>query len=87
MVSIMEQLREKVKELRKKKGWTQEDSAREICVSLSTIQRWEKKGGKPTQLARRELRKFLQEAGIDDELWILQGILMKLLKRIAVKEF
>lgn len=62
---IMEQLKEKVKELRKKKGWTQEDLAREIDVSLSTVQRWERQGGKPTRLARRELQRFLQEAGID----------------------
>ena len=63
----MEQLREKIKELRKKKGWAQEDLAREIGVSLSTVQRWEKKGGNPTRLARRELQKLFQEAGIDGD--------------------
>ena len=62
----MEQLREKVKELRRMKGWAQEDLAREVAVSLSTVQRWEKKGGKPTRLARRELKKLFQAAGIDD---------------------
>lgn len=61
----MEQLKEKVRELRKKKGWTQEDLAWEISVSLSTVQRWEKRGGKPTRLARRELDKFFREAGIE----------------------
>jgi len=61
----MEGLKEKVKELRKKKSWTQEELAREIEVSLSTVQRWERRGGKPTRLARRELARFLQEAGID----------------------
>ncbi len=63
----MEQLREKVKELRKRKGWAQEDLAREISVSLSTVQRWEKMGGNPTRLARRELRKLFREAGIDSD--------------------
>ncbi len=63
----MEQLGEKVKELRKKKGWAQEDLAREIGVSLSTVQRWEKQGGKPTRLPRRELARLFQEAGINDE--------------------
>ena len=63
----MKQIREKVKELRKKKGWTQEDLAQEICVSLSTVQRWEKSGGRPTRLARRELKRFLKEAGITCE--------------------
>ena len=62
----MERLQEKVKELRRKRGWAQEDLTREIGVSLSTVQRWEAKGAKPTRLARRELKRFLQAAGIDD---------------------
>lgn len=62
----MNQLKEKVKELRKRKGWAQEDLAREISVSLSTVQRWEKKGGEPTRLARRELKRLFRKAGIDD---------------------
>ena len=62
----MRGLREKVRELRKRKEWAQEDLAREMGVSLSTIQRWENQGGEPTRLARRELRKFFQEAGIED---------------------
>ena len=63
----MERLRGKVRELRKKKGWAQEDLAREIDVSLSTVQRWEEKGGEPSRLARRELQKLFQEAGINNE--------------------
>jgi transcriptional regulator with XRE-family HTH domain len=63
---IMEELKEKVKQLRKRKGWAQEDLAREMNVSLSTVQRWENKGGEPTRLARRELKKLFQEAGVDD---------------------
>ncbi len=39
---MVERLREKVKELRRKRGWAQEDLAREISVSLSTVQRWER---------------------------------------------
>ena len=62
----MEQLKEKVRELRKKRGRSQEDLAREVGVSLSTVQRWEKKGGAPTRLARREIRKLFHEAGIDN---------------------
>lgn len=66
----MEQLREKVKKLRKRKGWVQEDLAREIDASLSTVQRWEKKGSNPTRLARHALQKLFREAGIDgDEPW------------------
>ena len=64
---MVERLSEKVKELRWKRGWAQEDLAREIDVSLSTVQRWERQGGKPTRLARRELKRLFDEAGIDDE--------------------
>jgi len=60
----MDQLKEKVKEIRKKQGWTQEDLARKLEVSLSTVQRWEKQGGNPTRLARRELHRLLRELGI-----------------------
>ena len=60
----MDGLSEKLKELRKKKGWTQEDMSREMHVSLSTVQRWEKKGGEPTRLARRELQKLFRREGI-----------------------
>ena len=64
MEVIMKELKEKVRELRRKRGWAQEDLAREMDVSLSTIQRWENKGGKPTRLARRELKKLFDDAGI-----------------------
>jgi transcriptional regulator with XRE-family HTH domain len=63
----MQSLCEKVKELRFQKGWAQEHLAREIGVSLSTVQRWEKKGGRPTYLARRELNRLFKEAGISIE--------------------
>jgi transcriptional regulator with XRE-family HTH domain len=60
----MKELKEKVRELRKKKEWAQEDLAREMGVSLSTVQRWENKGGNPTRLARRELKRLFREAGM-----------------------
>ncbi len=63
----MERLQEKLRELRKKKGWTQEDLARKMNVSLSTVQRWEKKGGEPTRLARRELQRFFRKVGVELE--------------------
>ena len=63
----MNRLSEKVKELRSKKGWAQEYLAREVGVSLSTVQRWEKKGARPTNLARRELTRLFKEAGISIE--------------------
>ena len=61
-------IKEKVRELRKKKGLAQEDLAREIGVSLSTIQRWERKGAKNlSRLARRELKRLFQEVEIEDD--------------------
>ena len=63
----MEHLAERVKELRKKMDWVQEDLARAIDVSLSTVQRWEKQGGEPTRLARRELNSLFQKAGISNK--------------------
>ncbi len=62
----MERLKDRVKELRAKMGWTQEELAREMYVCLSTIQRWELKNAKPTRLASRELRKLFRKAGIDE---------------------
>lgn len=63
----MGKLRVKVKELRRRKGWAQEDLAREMHVSLSTVQRWESKEVKPSRLARRELARLLKKAGISAE--------------------
>lgn len=65
MEVIMKELKQKVRELRRKKGWAQEDLAREMGVSLSTIQRWETKGANPTRLARKELKKLFTGAGIE----------------------
>ncbi len=64
----MDRLQQKVKELRDKKGWTQEDLAHKISVSLSTVQRWEKKGGEPTRLARRELQKLFLKNGVEGDI-------------------
>ncbi len=60
-------LKEKIRALREKRGWSQEDLAREIGVSLSTIQRWETRDYKPSRLAHRELSKLLKKAGIEEK--------------------
>lgn len=57
----MERLRERIKALRQKLDWSQEDLAREIGVSLSTVQRWETKGGKPIRLARMRIEMLLKK--------------------------
>ena len=53
-----------VKEIRSKLGWTQEELAHQIGVSLSTVQRWEKSGTQPSRLARRELDRLTERSGI-----------------------
>ncbi len=63
----MKQFREKVKELRKRMGWAQEDMAREIDVSLSTVQRWEAKEAKPNRRSRSELKRLFEKAGLDGD--------------------
>ena len=60
------ELQEKLKTLRRKKGWAQEDLARQIGVSLSTVQRWEGKGARPTRLARRELDRLFKKVKTKD---------------------
>ena len=65
--SHMEHFKEKVRELREKMGWAQEDLARQVGVSLSTVQRWEKQGARPTRLARREIARLFREAGISEK--------------------
>ncbi len=61
----MDNLRQKVKRLRKKKKWTQEDLAHEIGVSLSTVQRWERQGGKPIRIVARVLDRLFAEVSIE----------------------
>ena len=61
----MQQLQERIKELRTIMGWSQEGLARQIDVSLSTVQRWEHRSVKPSRLAQRELNKLFKRAGLD----------------------
>jgi len=49
-----------VKELRKKKGWSQERVARELGVSFQTIHRWESGKFNPSSLAKEKIDKLLK---------------------------
>ena len=60
----MKAFREKVKKLREKKAWAQEDLAREVDISLSTVQHWEGKGAKPTRYALKQFARLFKEARI-----------------------
>ncbi len=61
----VEALQEKLKELCKRRGLTQEELAQQIGVSLRTVARWETKGGKPFRILRTRLKKLFEEVGID----------------------
>ena len=65
-VDSVEQLSQKVKALRRKMNWSQEELARNIGVSLSSVQRWELRYFKPSRLAMRELNKLFKKAEISN---------------------
>ena len=61
----MEQIQERIKELRTKMGWSRETLARQMDVSLSSVQRWELYNVKPSKPAQKELNKLFRRAGLD----------------------
>ena len=58
---LVESLSERIKYFRKVKGWTQEQLARNLGVSLNTVQRWEMGKTEPSPLAKEKLRAVFQE--------------------------
>ena len=67
----MESLGQKVKYFRKIKGWSQEHLARNIGVSLNTVQRWEMERNEPSPLAREKLMALFREVLDGDQLKLL----------------
>ncbi|NIQ89822.1 MAG: helix-turn-helix transcriptional regulator [Deltaproteobacteria bacterium] len=67
----MESLGQKVKYFRKIKGWSQEYLARNIGVSLNTVQRWEMERNEPSPLAREKLMALFREVLDGDQLKLL----------------
>ncbi|HUW44705.1 MAG TPA: helix-turn-helix transcriptional regulator [Dehalococcoidia bacterium] len=57
----MERLAEKIKHCRVCKGWTQEQLARTLGVSLNTVQRWELAKTRPSPLAMEKLNGVLRD--------------------------
>jgi len=58
----MENIAEQLKALRRQHGWSQEDLARELGVSFSTVNRWENDKAKPSKLAKKQIKRLLSEA-------------------------
>ena len=61
----MQQLQERIRELRSKMGWSREALARQIDVSLSSVQRWELYNVTPSKPSQKELGKLFKRAGLD----------------------
>jgi putative transcriptional regulator len=57
----MDSWAKQLKNLRKTKGWSQEKLARNLGVSLNTVQRWEMGKTKPSPLAIEKLRELFSE--------------------------
>jgi len=64
----MERLADKLKHCRGRKGWTQEQLARKIGVSLNTVQRWETGKTHPSPLAMEKLQELLKDVLEQDQL-------------------
>ena len=55
-----------IKEVRKQLGITQEELARELDISFSTINRWENGHTSPSKLAKRRLLEFCKNRNLDN---------------------
>lgn len=58
----MENIAEQLKALRRQHGWSQEDLARELGVSFSTVNRWENGKAKPSRLAQKGILTLTTQA-------------------------
>jgi putative transcriptional regulator len=67
----MPRLSDKIKQCRELKGWTQERLARDLGVSLNTVQRWESGKNQPSPLALEKLQKILDDVLDGDQLRML----------------
>ncbi|MBL1218689.1 MAG: XRE family transcriptional regulator [Planctomycetes bacterium] len=59
-------LAEKIKQLRLRLGLTQEQFAGKVCVTFSTVNRWEQGRSKPSPLATGRLLELWPESGLDE---------------------
>jgi putative transcriptional regulator len=64
----MTRLADKIRHCRIVKGWTQEQLARNIGVSLNTVQRWESGKTRPSPLAIEKLQGLLEDVLEGDQL-------------------
>ena len=67
-ICSMTQLAKKIRQCRDIKGWTQEQLARNLGVSLNTVQRWESGKTRPSPLAIEKLQEILEDVLEGDQL-------------------
>jgi len=53
---------EKIRQYREVKGWSQEQLARNLGVSLNTVQRWELRKSRPSPLAMEKVKELLGDS-------------------------
>ena len=68
MTFYVTELSDKIKQCRYLKGWTQEKLARNVGVSLNTVQRWESGKTHPSPLAMDKLQELLEDVLDGDQL-------------------
>ncbi len=61
---MVEQESRRIRSLREALKLTQEEFARELGVSFTTVSRWENGHGKPSRLARRQLEELAARLGV-----------------------
>ena len=61
----MDTMHDNIKKLRHELGWTQEYLARQIDVSLATVQRWEASKTHPSRLAQKQLARLFRKANME----------------------
>ena len=61
-------IEEAIKEIRKEMGLSQEDLARALNISYTTINRWENKKAKPSRLAIIQLKEYCADKNLSDEI-------------------
>lgn len=69
--SIMEEFSNKLKHCRVSKGWSQEQLARGLGVSLNTVQRWESGKTRPSPLAMEKLQAWLNDTFDQNQIRLL----------------
>lgn len=70
----MEDWAKTIRDVRKRKGWTQTELARKMRVSTNSISKWEKGYGEPSMESRKKLKRVLDEDENNRDIEIIKFI-------------